>query len=259
MVEHIATDMVMRFVHGRRPARLKDKEIDAECALAVDPNDKMMDGFRAISSYHDWSNFFEITEFGFEAELSEGEDEASSKGPPPPPLPSSFQSRPNAHGLALPKPAGAGANGKSGPEMSFKKWRSAVGDEYRKILYPTEFRNFSFKRLIDGTSPVFFEACCYAWIFSKAVMVKRVSRGYVDEKSPVSGIGFLRLEFSDVLITDLKWNDGEVVTEECECICRGFKAEYKPQRSSGALAETAETAEWIQAVHGNALKQRGAS
>ena len=147
-MEESRADMVMKFVmKGGGP-------VWGESTLDVLKEDPLMHGFKAISSYDDYSNFFEVTAFSF-----------------------AVQVKPHEEGVgALSRNTGAhGANGgrAAAAQDQFSRWRSATEDEYKKIHFPLEFDTFTFSRVIDGASPTFFSACCNQESFERASLVKR--------------------------------------------------------------------------------------
>ncbi len=203
------TDLVMQFV-------LNGKPILAECVLDIWNKDKLMEGFKS-ASYERYSNFFEINDFDFNIALKE-DDEGSS----------TFTQQSNlSTGTSkfTQKPATAGA---------FASWRSATNDELRKIYYPLEFDKFSFKRNIDRASTTFFESCCTSQTFDRAVLVKRRSQG-----GTLPAAGYLRMDFTEVLITGIEWDDGDMIEEKCEFICRGMAITYRKQKDDGTIDTSA--------------------
>lgn len=206
-MEQNKTDLVMRFV-------LKGQPVLAECVLDIWSKDTLMKDFKS-AEYDYYSNFFEIKEFDFSIALKE-EDESRN-----------VLSRNLTFANNAAKPAVAGA---------FARWRSASNAEYKKIYYPLEFDKFSFKRIIDRASPVFFQSCCRSETFDSAVLVKRLSqgrRGPDGETLPT--VGYLRIDFTDVLITGVDWDDGDMVEEKCDFICKGMKITYRKQKDDGTI------------------------
>jgi type VI protein secretion system component Hcp len=122
------------------------------------------------------------------------------------------------------------------PAGQFARWRSASGKEARTIAhsYPTKFEGASFERLIDRASPTFFMHCCTSKTFDSAVLVKRISQGELAGQN-LPSVGYLRVEFTKVLITDISWEDGELVKEKCQFTCKGMKLIYRKQSDSGRL------------------------
>ena len=210
------TDIIMRFVQKGRP-------VWAEGALELTPDDPMTSDFKS-ATYDDYSNFFQVTKFDFGFKL-DGNDEGVS----------TFSQQKTQGGSAK----------TSGSKGDFYRWRSAKEGEYRNIKYPLEFDVFNFSRIVDAASPVFFKSCCNTISFDKAVLVKRLAQGDLAGVSRPS-LGYLRIEFTEVLIIKLEWNDGDVIEEECSFICREFDLTYKQQMVEGALRPGSTPVSWKQ-------------
>jgi type VI protein secretion system component Hcp len=203
------TDLVMRFV-------LEGQPVWAECVLDVWKHDDLMKDFKS-ADYDSYSNFFEIKTFDFSIALKEDDESTNVIGQ---------QAKTPA---STAKPA-AGAGG------AFTHWRSATNSEYKKIHYPLEFDKFSFSRVIDSASPVFFQSCCKSQTFDRAVLVKRMSQGSNDGSGATRPtVGYLRIDFTEVLITGIDWDDGDMVEEKCEFICRGMTLTYRKQKDDGTV------------------------
>jgi type VI protein secretion system component Hcp len=206
-VDQNKTDQIMQFV-------LHSKPVAAECSLDVDAGDPLMTEFAKHTGYHDHSNFFEVG--NFQMGLSLKEDDQGS-------------------GALSQKTDKSAQQAKDPAAGQFARWRSATDDEAKTILYPLEFDKFSFNRTIDAASPVFFSCCCSSTTFDKAVLVKRLSQGHHGGVARPA-VGFLRIEFVKVLITGINWNDGEVVTEQCEFICQELKIRYRQRKADGSVS-----------------------
>ncbi len=126
----------------------------------------------------------------------------------------------------------------------FAAWRrpSTPFDQIKKLRYAAEFEPFWFTRRIDRASPILFQACCNSIPFASASVVRRRATGQT-----VAMQGFLRLDFTDVLLIGISIEDGEPPKEKCGFICRGLKMQYLPQASDGSLG-AAQSAEWTQPV-----------
>jgi type VI protein secretion system component Hcp len=219
-------DMVMQFVRKNGGGA-----VYAECALDKDPKDEFMNGFTP-QTYDTYSDFFEITKFAFGIEVKD--EDAAKKNPAA-----------NQH-----KHPSHDKGGKDNPKTkgAFMSWRAATDSDIKNIQYPLEPDKFSFDRLIDSASIDFFEACCTSQTFEKAILVKRVS---TDATKPQQG--FLKMVFYQVMITGLNWDDGEMLNETCEFVCRGFEVFYKRQKADGSLSEMV-SASWDST--GDALPKR---
>ena len=218
-------DMVMQFVRkdGGGP-------VLAECALETDPDDKFLTGFTP-QTYDTYSDFFEITKFEFGVEVKD--EDASKK---------------KDKGGTHKDPKGKDGKDSSKGKGAFLSWRAATDSDVKTIQYPLEPDKFSFERQIDSASIVFFEACCKSQTFEKATLVKRVQ---TTPDKPAQG--FLQMIFYQVMITGLNWDDGEMLNETCEFICRGFEVFYRLQNFDGSLGEKIP-AHWDST--GNALPKR---
>lgn len=212
MPDQPKSDIVMMFkLDGGQP-------VYAECALDLNPSDRWMTEFKP-QTYERYSNFFEVSKFHFGFEVKD-EDKSRTK---------------------LQSGDIGGAMGKTRfgrVEGEFASWRSMNDEDLPNARYPLEFESFTFERVIDAASMVFFEHCCNSTTFPSATLIKRVSVG--GNEAPMS---YLKMEFKDVLITGLSWDDGDMTTEKCEFICRNFALSYRQQRPDGSFGARVP-AEW---------------
>lgn len=202
-------DILMKFVDKKR------QPVWAESTLDVLKTDAFLKDFDPASEYADYSNFFEVKSFNYTMKLNPHDDAVSKL------------SNPRATSSVVHEAAD-----------EFSRWRSAKGDEYKKIKFPLAFDNFSFSRVIDGASPLFFGACCNQDSFHSATLVKRVSVGGVSGTERVA-MGYLRFDFLDVMITSLDWDDGDLVTESCNFICKAMRVRYRQQQFDGSFRDPA--------------------
>ena len=205
-MEQNATDLVMKFT-------LNNQAVWAECFLEVSPSDRLMKDFQRAADAKKYSNFFEVSSFDMGLALKEADNPA-----------------PNGKDATAPSKRSA-----------FARWRSAAPDEYKSIFYPLEFESFSFSRVIDAASPIFFQACCTSQSFDSAVLVKRLSQGGEADRPTLA---YLRIDFTKVLITGVSWEDGEMVKEKCDFICQGMKLTYKQQGADGMIGTSSTEATW---------------
>ena len=85
-------------------------------------------------------------------------------------------------------------------------------------------------RQIDAASPTLMQYCFTSTTLDSASIVKRRAGG-----GDVSGYGYLRLDFTGVLITGISWSDSHVVKESITFIYREVQISYRPQDASGKL------------------------
>lgn len=241
MAEEIATDLLMQFV-------LEGNPVWAESVLAINPDDELMTEFTQ-DDYKNYSNYFEVLGFDFNMKLEDADTKKRKAAKKAAKGQGQGQGQ-GGHGGHVPHSGqgnhGNHQGGQAGPEeagLSFESWRAASGTEYESIIYPFEFGHCSFSRLIDAATPAFFDACCKSKTFSKAILVKRVAMPDMikpgtaaDRKTPQ--FAYLKVTFKEVLITSLTWDDGEVVKEDCEFICKGLEISYKREYKPGRLLAT---------------------
>lgn len=219
------TDLIMQFYTDESQA------ISGECALEVAKGDDLMKGFEP-ADYQNYSNFFEINSFDFKVSVKENQKSKDS------PL-----NRPG--GSADVQKAINRPPQQRNTSGAFATWRSAKATELREIYYPLDFDTFSFKRPLDAASPIFFQKCCNLQTFKKAVLVKRRSQGITDASGKVvPAVGYLRIDFTEVLITGIEWDDGEMVEEKCEFICKGMTIQYRKQNDDGRVEASGPSATW---------------
>ena len=214
MADQPKADMVMKFTITA------GTDISAECALDKAEDDNLMEGFNP-QTYDSYSNFFEISKFNFNIKVHEGDSAVSNLSQS-----AKLTAKPSADNKKL--------------TGQFVRWRSAKAEDLPKLKYPVEFDTFTFTRLIDGASPIFFQRCCNSQSFLSAALVKRVQ---TEVNKPTKG--FLRIDFDHVLVTGIDWDDGDVLSETCKFICRGFVLQYSQQNDDGSL-NTPSSAEWKQ-------------
>jgi type VI protein secretion system component Hcp len=106
------------------------------------------------------------------------------------------------------------------PDNAFaadKKWNLDLGD-------------VTIDRTVDRASPLLMHAALTATPFKSATIVKRRAGG-----GERSGRAYLRIDYTDVLITKISWSDSELVKEKLTFIYRGLKVQYRLQDQNGKL------------------------
>lgn len=235
-------DMAMKFV-GKGGGT-----VWAESTLVKDPADELMKDFKPAESLDAYSNFFEVTtfDFGMSVEPDDGEGggggKGAGKGRIPPPGGRQPGYSPSA-GLLMTGPAGRGdAAPGTGSSDAFHRWRSATEEEAKKMNFQLHFESFTFTRIVDGASPSFFQNCANQVSFESAALVKRVSRGTLGgQRLPLA---FMRFDFTNVMLKKVSWEDGELVTENCEFVCEKMTFKYRQQKSDGDLKPVADVAKF---------------
>lgn len=122
-------------------------------------------------------------------------------------------------------------SGRTVPEMV----RATQRDRYlqRKNDDIVDMQPVSYTRILDAASTELFDALTKSKTIAKISVVKRKAAG-----AAASGLGYLRLDFENVLMTSLTWSDGvHVMIESGTFIYRKVTIDYKKQNPSGALVD----------------------
>ncbi len=235
MADDSKFDIAMLFV-------LNGDTVSGESAMNINPYDKLMEDFYPIDDYKFYSNFFEVQTFDFTMVVKPDEENVGSL------------TKPGAAHPAKTHPGAQPAAGAKEEQSLFDRWRSASDSEYKKIHFPMAFDSFSFTRVIDGASPIFFQACANQLTFDSAALVKRVATG---ERSgvEVTALAFMRMDFQDVMLKSVKWQDGDLVTETCTFTCKKMQYRHRQQDDSGILRAPSSPATWDRDRDAQAKKQ----
>jgi len=207
-----STDVLMTFLNG-------SNGVPAECLATWDKEDSMKTDFTT-------GTFFQLEDFSLGAglESEEADDEDLGTG----------ETSTGGNGLR-------GGRPKGGSQKKSKK--ASRGNKFAKYIlegslrYPIDMEEISVSRQLDKASPIFLQSCLKLKAFTKAVIVKRKVVGSVMAKSTIRHLGFLRLEFTEPLITSVDWEDGDIVREKLKFVCRGIKVAYRPQKADGSLGD----------------------
>lgn len=98
-------------------------------------------------------------------------------------------------------------------------------------LYPVTFEEVKVSRQLDSISTGLMTNCVNRTSLQKVTIVRRRAMG-VDG----AHTAFLRLDFENVLITDLSWEaDEKSMKETFKFICRKLTMKYRPQNTDGSL------------------------
>jgi type VI protein secretion system component Hcp len=103
-------------------------------------------------------------------------------------------------------------------------------------VYPVTFDEVSISRKLDCASPILFKACATTAALTQVTVVKRKTAGRADGGLAVGikNIAYFRVEFQDVLVTDIGWSVSDVlIREKMKFVCRRITMKYRPQLSDG--------------------------
>ena len=187
----------------------KGNPIAAESQSALLSSTGLMEGFVA-------GKYFEAENFAFTMELHD--DESGGGG---------------ASGAGA---SGGGAGGGAQDSRSYARWRVLKDNEPKPDpVFKAEPSDASITRLIDASSPILLKHCLDTKRFHRAVLVKRVRIGQTGKLAAV-----FRLEFSDVWLKAIEWEDGDTVRESLKFKFSAVRAVYVRREADGSLAGPAE-------------------
>jgi type VI protein secretion system component Hcp len=112
----------------------------------------------------------------------------------------------------------------------------------------TDLSKIIVKRRIDRASLAIMDCCFGAKSLASATIVKRRASG-----TDVAGEPYLKVKFTGVLITDVAWNDDELVNENFSFICRSMSFTYRAQNPDGSMLGDFN-ADWKQVASGATTK-----
>ena len=95
--------------------------------------------------------------------------------------------------------------------------------------YSSNLEPVTITKQLDQTSLALFDACIKSTTIDNAVLIKRRGSGFTNLAT------YLRFEFTDVLITDLNWDEDDVVKEKITFVCRKAEVQYRMEKFSGEL------------------------
>jgi type VI protein secretion system component Hcp len=160
-----------------------------------------------LTSDFAFGNYVEIEDFDFGISLS---DRDSSSGP-----------------------SGESQNRKEKYEGKFTKFIQGEGPPAngQSRIYPVTFDEVSITRQLDKSSPGLFQTCFQTKSLDRVTVVKRKSAG---TGASVGHIPYFRVDFDNVLVTDMGWSvSDDVVKEKLKFVYRSATMKYRPQNNDG--------------------------
>jgi type VI protein secretion system component Hcp len=221
MADKDAVDILMTFI------QTSGSGVDAESSSIWDDTDTdMMGDFQTGCA-------FEVEDFKFSADLrdSEGKDGRGSGS-------SGRGGGTNAlHNL----PGRNNNANNTQKEDSTKRSSSFAGylQTGNSRQYPADVKEITVTKQMESSSVTLLQNCLNAVPFKKAVLVKRKFTGNQQFHE-----AFLKLEFTEPLITGVDWDQGDVVKETLKFICRGITVVYRPQSDDGTLDPVGNQMTW---------------
>ncbi len=124
-------------------------------------------------------------------------------------------------------------------QRSYNRWRGLSGTDVPDPPFKAEPRDVTIERKIDASSPVLLQHCLNTEKFEQAVLVKRARIGSGGAMAVV-----LRMEFSDVWIRSIEWEDGDAVEESCSFKFGAVKVIYVSRGPDGSENGTSVNCNW---------------
>lgn len=99
-------------------------------------------------------------------------------------------------------------------------------------IYPVTFDEVSITRQIDRATPALLQTCFNTKALKKITVVKRKVAG---TGTTTGHYPYFRVDFEDVLITDLSWSITEsLIQEKTKFVYRTITMKYRPQNNDGS-------------------------
>lgn len=117
-----------------------------------------------------------------------------------------------------------------GQESAIDMARIYQGPAESKRHEKFQMEPFTFSKHLDAASPALLTNLTNSVTYKSAAMIKcKVVGGH-------SLLPYLRIDYTDVLITGIDWSDGDVVVKEvCKFLARGIQVQYLQQADDGSL------------------------
>jgi type VI protein secretion system component Hcp len=173
--------------------------------------------------------FFQIKEFGLGIELKDDEGTKDTAKAKTTADPKSGTSEPDIETLPT-----------TGSRRSFSRYRSVQpGQSTPDLPYRIKPEACSFSREIDEASPSLFEFCAKRVRLGGAVIIKRGLVG-----GDAGWVTFLRLEFVNVLLTNMNWGDSTLVSESGSFTFTDMLVQYVQRKTDGTVQGSTLSCEW---------------
>jgi type VI protein secretion system component Hcp len=197
----------------------------AECQTEVTTDE---DDF--VSDYYN-GEFFEVTEFTFGMNLDDKDpatETVNTATGAPLALGTGNSVKPQERKLSFAEEITAKHNARANaakpgvPTSKFGRWKAASPAQLAAMPpYPLKMEEFCVTRFYDKASPTLFEKCCNSDSIASASLVKRKLIGADMLR------GFLRIDFDDLLLTHIEWENGDVVKETFKFVFRKITVTYR--------------------------------
>jgi len=238
MADQDSRDILMSVTLKGKALALK-----GEVNVAIDTSDALMEGFynpAGATAGVDANLFCRIQDFTFSVGIEDSESGSGGEAESGTKVGASENTLHGTRGTAPGKGQKGGTGGKgttgkpAGRSRQFKHFMDFGGSEADpntgSIGYPPSLQPITVSRQMDVMSAALLKECLNCRPLKRVIIVKRKFTGSKDNYE-----AYLRLEFIDCLLTEVEWDDDEIIKEKVKFVYRELKTQYKPQDMAGNL------------------------
>jgi type VI protein secretion system component Hcp len=228
-------DVLMKVVMGTA--------IPAECQAVIGADDAkgLASGFISPSAANGWkANYFAVQDFMMEVGLT-GDSNAGGQSNPADQMKAmneSLQEREKALWEAIRNSEDGKPLTASKTASEFARFMNNGRSAMRTKSYSANLEPVSITKALDASSLTLFQACINSTTLDSAVLLKRRGGGGNELRT------YLRIEFTDLLITDFNWEEDEVIKEKIKFVCRKAQVQYSIENNDGTLKPAGQARTW---------------
>ena len=215
------------------------KALKGEVGIAIDTSDAMMEGFHKDMEV---DLFCRIQDFTFSVGIEDNESGGGEEGGTGTNVGASENTLHGTRGTA-PVKGGKPTTGKTTTSKPAKRSRqfkhfmdfggSEADPNTGSVGYPPSLQPITVSRQMDSMSAALLKECLNCKPLKRVIIVKRKFTGSKDNYE-----AYLRIEFIDCLLTEVEWDDDEIIKEKVKFVYRELKTQYKPQDMAGNLGNS---------------------
>ena len=256
----------------------------AECSAVVSSDDKLASGFKGTASDGNITegNYFAVEDFSFEVSVSDPtdkkdamelqarntQDQVDDLGRQVGDSLSALQEQQqdlhsriaDLEALVAKLSGSTASRGARGVAANDTKIKTSgkTSTQYERFMskgrdalrnpgdrYPSDLEQVTISKRMDRSSTTLFDKCRSSFKFASATILKRKAVGEDTLR------GYLRIDFYDVMLTDLNWDHDEVIKEKFKFVCRKAVVSYAVETANtvangktAAVLTAQPTAEW---------------
>jgi type VI protein secretion system component Hcp len=227
-------DVLMQIVMG--------KPIPTECQAVIGANDAkgLANGFISPSKDNDWkANYFAVQDFMMEVGLT---GDSNAGGQSDTEQRKAEQEAQQEQNRALWEAMKNNEEGKpltaSRTANEFARFMKSARGAIDTKSYSANLEPISITKVLDASSLTLFKACAKSTTLKSAVLIKRRGGGGNELRT------YLRIEFTDLLITDFNWEEEDVIKEKIKFVCRKAQVQYSIENNDGTLKPAGQARTW---------------